>query len=312
MTHLEKINELKETIVYLYEKEGRGKKYISNLLKVDYRILCQVTNEWNLTKANINYLTPSNEKFVKKNKVFIQKRLEENSAVSEIAKELKITRDYLYYLIKRVPELQKSFQEKENRELQIKLFNKQKEEEKKKEYYNYTSLPGEIWKTILGYEDYEVSNKARVRKYSFLYDAYKLIKPYPNVRNGRLYVMLYNENKRANLQLARLVGFAFVEGYSKINNTINHKDLNVENNLPENLEWIPQAENNNHAYKNGRAKAYAYGRHGKFKKIILNDKYEFKTIRACAKFLNISETQMHRYIDKECISEKVQKIELIY
>ena len=47
-----------------------------------------------------------------------------------------------------------------------------------------------------------------------------------------------------------------------------------------------------------------------FKKIILNDMYEFKTITALAKFCGVSWTQMNRYIANECKHD--YKIEFIY
>lgn len=312
MTHKEKAVELQDTIKYLYEKEGRDKAYIARLLKIDYKVLCTYINEQGYNKANIHYMKPSNQKFVKKHQQYIKSQLDKNNSIVNIAKELGVTKDYLFYIVSRVDVLNKAFKDRAARIEQQKFIQKQEREEKILEEYGWYEIPNEKWVKILGYEDYEVSDFGRIRKFDEKYNSYRIIRQTPNVRNGRLYVMLYNNEKRANLQVSRLVGFAFVEGHSKEKNTINHKDTNVQNNKAENLEWATQEDNNIHAYNNGRNKAYAYAKNKKFKKIILNGEYEFKTIRACGKFLGVSETQMHRYIDKECFSDKVQSIEFIY
>ena len=68
MTQKEKIEMLKETITFLYEKEGRSKSYISRLLCVDRKTLVYKINEWGLIKANISYMKPSTLKFLNRNK----------------------------------------------------------------------------------------------------------------------------------------------------------------------------------------------------------------------------------------------------
>lgn len=312
MTHIQKANELEFTIRFLYEKEGRSKKYISRLLAIDYKVVCNFINEKQMEQANVYRLTPSNQKFANRNKNLIKSRLDNDIPVSKIANELHVKTDYVYYIIKRVEVLKKAFEDKKNRELFRTQQQKTENEEHIKNKLKYEDIDGEIWKPILGYENYEISNLGRVRSFVEKYCMWKLLTPTANSRNGRLYVSLFNQGKRQNLQIARLVGFAFIDGYSEINNTINHKDSNVTNNKADNLEWISQQDNNIYAYKNGRNKAYAFKKHKKFKKIILNGIYEFKTIRACAKFVGVSETQMHRYIDKECATDKIISIEFIY
>lgn len=312
MTHKEKAIELQDTIRYLYEKEGRDKAYIARLLKIDYKILCSYVKEQGYVKANIRHMNPSNQKFANKHQQYIKSQLDKNNSITNIAKELGVTKDYLFYIVSRVEVLNKASQDRAVRIKQQKIDKEQRHKEKILEGYGWYDIPDEKWSKILGYEDYEVSDFGRIRKFDEKYNSYRIICQTPNVRNNRLYVMLYNNEKRANLQVARLVGFAFVDGHSKEKNTINHKDTNVQNNKADNLEWVTQEDNNIHSYNNGRNKAYAYTKHKKFKKIILNGEYEFKTIRACGKFLGVSETQMHRYIDKECFSEKIKSIEFVY
>lgn len=55
---------------------------------------------------------------------------------------------------------------------------------------------------------------------------------------------------RVKFRVHRLVGMAWVAGYSE-DLTINHKDGNKLNNLPENLEWVSLAENTKHQWETG-------------------------------------------------------------
>lgn len=132
----------------------------------------------------------------------------------------------------------------------------------------------------------------------------------PNKNSRRPYIALISiEGKRKNLMAARIVAHAFCEGYSEVCNTVDHLDMDVANNNAENLAWVSQAENNRR--KNLVYKGHiSYCKNGKFKEIILNDTYHFKTIRALAKFLQVSETQCHRYISGE--TKFNGKIKLIY
>lgn len=241
MTHKEKIEILKNTIIFLYEKEGRSINYISKLLEVDRKQLTNKINEWNLKKINIKKLTPSNQKFANKNKQLIKSRLEQKVSVKEISKELNVGYDYLLNIIHSTEVLENTY----------KLYSqKLKKEaiEKSSRIYNYEEIENEIWKEILGYENYFISNKGRVKKYIKRYNSFCLLKQYPNIQTGRLYVKI----KDKNLQVSRLVGFAFVKGYSEENNTIEHKDNNVKNNDADNLEWVSMSINNKKAYKKGR------------------------------------------------------------
>lgn len=312
MTQKEKIELLKNTISFLYEKEGRSKSYISRLLDVDRKILSKKIIEWNLTKANISYMTPSTEKFLNKNKQLIISRLNDNIFITEIARELNVDRKKIYNIIEKDKELNNYYKQYQKR---MKDFHEERIEKQKEEsIYNYSfeELDNEIWKEIMGYDGYYVSSMGRIKKYVKTYDTFILKSlSLSNVDKNRYYVSLTTiDGKTRNLQVARLVGFAFVEGYSEEKNTINHIDKNTLNNMASNLEWVSQSENNKHAYDTGRSKVKSYQKNGKFKKIILNDTYEFKTIKALAKFCGVSETQMQRYISNEC--KHNYKIEFIY
>lgn len=306
MTQKEKIEMLKDTIIKLYEQEGRSKSYISRLLSIDRKTLTYKIQEWDLKQKKVHRLTPSNQKFANKHRQLIKSRLDNNVAQTEIAKELGVTIDYLSNIIRRDERLNKTKQEYILRIKNKAVEKKQTCMEQSSRCYEVDDIDGEIWKEILGYENYFISNFGRVKKYIKTYNSFMLVKAGKNCRSQREYVRI---NERG-LQVARLVGFAFVEGYSQENNTIDHKNGNFSDNRAENLEWVSQSENNRRAYVNGKKPHKVYSKNGKFKQVMVNDKYTFKTIVATAKFLGVSPTQVQRYISGETKSD--YNIKLIY
>lgn len=299
MTQKEKIILLKNTIQHLYENEGRSKSYISRLLEVDRKTLTHMLNNvWKMKQKKVRRLKPSNKKFLNKNRQFIKTQLDNDVSITEIAEQLNVDRQYLSRTIIRADDvLTKAVEDFHNRKSIKKptKFNTPIENKK-----------GEVWKHILGYDGYMISNFGRVKSNvvgdrSIFYE----LKPNINSRNGRLYVHLYRNKKRKSLSIARLVGHNFVDGYSTDRNTINHKDGDVTNNHYSNLEWVSQSDNNKHSYRLGRSVNVG---DKKWKKIVLDGKYEFKTIRAFARFIDKSETQARRYLTGECKFDRDIKI----
>lgn len=278
MTQKEKILELKTTIEFLYEKEGRSKSYIAKLLNVDRSTLSKQINEWTLKQKSTYRLTPSNQKFANKHKILIKSRYDNDIPETKIAAELGVSRDYLRYIVERVEVLKKAKTDSINRQ-----------QTKTTQYnYDYTNIEGEVWKEILGYNNYYVSNMGRVKQYNAAKNTYMLIEPKLNTSNNLFFVRV----KSSTLQVARLVGFAFVSGHSKENNTIEFKDNNTLNVKADNLTWVSDNKDSKR----------------KFKKIVVDNKYEFKTIQALSKFLNVSWTQASRYLDGECKIDRDIKI----
>lgn len=292
MTNKEKAALLKDTISQLYEKEGRSYSYISRLLKIDRKALTDFIKEQKMEKANCSYLTPSNQKFANRNKDFIIACYTKGYTDKDIAKQLNVAVDYLRNIAKKTPQIQKV------RQIYLDSIGEKVKEirQERNNYYHFEELDGEEWKEIKGYPDYFVSNHGRVKHYLKKYKCYRLLTPSENQLSKRYYVGIGSKN----LQVARLVAHAFVNGYSETNDTVDHINNNFQDNRACNLQWVSQSENNKRSYRrDNRAKNVAYSRNGRFKEIILNGKYHFKTIVALGKFLGVSETQTHRYISGE-------------
>ena len=107
----------------------------------------------------------------------------------------------------------------------------------------------EIWKDIPEYEGlYQVSNLGSVK--SLIND---ILLKFGDNGNGYKFVNLSKKGKAKGYYVHRLVAVSFIE--VPINKMeINHKDLNKENNLLSNLEWVTKSENQLHRYKHKPSK----------------------------------------------------------
>ena len=116
----------------------------------------------------------------------------------------------------------------------------------------------EIWKDIKNYEGrYQISNFGNVRSVTrtvLKRGKYATIKgrvlSLNYKSNGYVYIELSKNSKKKTFRVHRLVAEAFLENKDS-KKQVNHKDLNKNNNIVDNLEWSTQSENMNHAYKNG-------------------------------------------------------------
>ena len=304
LTLNKKIELNKDAIKYLYCVRGESISAISRHLNISRWSLSKKINEWGFERKMSYKMTPRLRKFISSNRDFIISRMNDGMTNREIASELCISVDKLKYTFKVDDELRNASKNRlkavhDNHEERIRNMQK---------FHSFDSIENEEWKEILGYKGYYVSNMGRVKYYLKKTKDYKLLSPSPNVRNGRLYISVINDNnEKKNLNLARVVGFSFVDGYSEEKNTIDHIDGNIKNNKASNLRWYSQSENNKNAYDNGRVKNIYRGQKRTF---IVDDKYEFKTVSSLSRFLDVSETQTRRYISGECkcIHHKIREI----
>lgn len=105
----------------------------------------------------------------------------------------------------------------------------------------------EIWKEIIGYPKYFVSNFGRLKSTKNNKETYLTG---GKTKTGYTFFCLYN-NKKDHIQMYihRLVGIYFIRA-PLIGECINHKDGNKNNNNVTNLEWCNHVENMKHGYKN--------------------------------------------------------------
>jgi len=106
----------------------------------------------------------------------------------------------------------------------------------------------EIWKEIMSYPDYKISNKGRVLSYKRNKEG-KILKG-GLAGNGYLTVILCDGVSNKRFYNHRLVGDHFIDNELK-KPQINHKNGDKLNNTVENLEWCTAKENLKHARFNG-------------------------------------------------------------
>lgn len=296
MENKKQFNDFKDIIIKLYEKEGKSIRYISNLLNVGRSNLSKQIQEWGLIESQKKHLQPSTVKFINKHRTMIKSRLDNDVTISNIARELQVKANYLSTtIIRNDMVLEKANDDRLKRSSNRKQARIEELKEKSGLTYDFEDLDNEEWREILGYPNYFVSNFGRFKKYMKSSESFILMKKTYNKAVEYNYISMINDkNKRKNLRACRVVGFAFVDGFSKEKNTINHIDGDTTNDSSYNLEWISQRDNNLHSYRvldrtvNKKPKRY--------EKIVYKEKYEFKTVRSLAKFLGVSESQAHRLL----------------
>lgn len=115
----------------------------------------------------------------------------------------------------------------------------------------------EVWKDVKGYEGYyQVSNKGRVRSVDRIIKMGKItgkvkgkILKIQNDGHGYGQVSLSREGKYKSYKVHRLVAEHFVPNPNNLKH-VNHIDGDKTNNNADNLEWVTQKENNQHAWDN--------------------------------------------------------------
>lgn len=276
----EKAELLKSTIKELYSNEGRSISYISRLLEIDRHTLSNLIKNNNFLQ--INQHKGKIRQFLKEYREVIVSKIKNGESVKQICAYCHVGYEFYQKVLEYDTELANT-----------------KNEYLKEQFEEYTKMDGEIWKPIVGYENYEASNFGRIKK------RHNIVKPILNTKHDRYYITLWANGKRKNFILARIVAHAFCDGYDENHNTVNHLDGNTHNNSAENLEWVSQSDNNLHSYKVLKRKVNI-GKPIKYI-IVYKGTYRFKTISAFSRFLNLSETQTRRWLD-EPEKHEIQKV----
>jgi hypothetical protein len=115
----------------------------------------------------------------------------------------------------------------------------------------------EIWKTIPGYTEYQISNLGNV--ISLKNSKKRMLKPAP-MQNGYLVVSLSNAGKTKTFTIHSLVAEAFL-GYKRDGfktNTVDHIDQIKTNNILTNLQLISQRENTSKSKRSSGIKTSKY------------------------------------------------------
>ncbi|WP_312681466.1 NUMOD4 domain-containing protein [Lactococcus taiwanensis] len=102
----------------------------------------------------------------------------------------------------------------------------------------------EIWRPILDYENYVVSNLGNVKNIK----SNKLLSPGLD-KDGYKLVVLYKNNKPSTRRVHRLVAQTFIPNHAN-KPQVNHKNEVRTDNRVENLEWMTSEENANYGSRN--------------------------------------------------------------
>lgn len=116
--------------------------------------------------------------------------------------------------------------------------------------------PLEIWKTIPNGEQYEASNKGRIRsKTRYIWNGKGFyLKPGQLIKQSiskRGYCVITKISGLPSQQVHRLIAMAFIPNEDSNKNQINHINGVKTDNRVENLEWCDNSYNQLHAYQMG-------------------------------------------------------------
>lgn len=110
----------------------------------------------------------------------------------------------------------------------------------------------EEWKSIKGFENYEISSKGHVRNVK----TGRILKDHHTIV-GYLQIGLCVGGKHTSKYVHRLVAEAFIPNPDK-KSDVNHIDEDKENNMVDNLNWMTRSENVNWGNRNEKSAVSQY------------------------------------------------------
>ena len=164
------------------------------------------------------------------------------------------------------------------------------------------TLPGEIWKGVIGYEGrYMISSKGRfytVPRKEQRGDSYVTIHgrilDADYDQDGYLRITLTGDNQsRFDAFIHRLVAQTFIPNPGDLPQ-VNHKDGVKTNNCVDNLEWVSNQQNVDHAWQSGLNDNRS--ENNPLTIPLLVDGQYFESIAAAARFLAVDEESLRLYV----------------
>lgn len=145
-----------------------------------------------------------------------------------------------------------------------------------------------MWKQIKGFS-YFVSSSGEIKS------SKGRIKKQSINKKGYAYVALWKNNKHKHCKVHRLVAQSFLPNPKKCSQ-INHKNGNKLDNQVNNLEWVTNQENRNHAIQN---KLIVFGEKSHYAKlsekdVLLIRKYSTLSTSVLAFIFDVSTSQIRR------------------
>lgn len=165
----------------------------------------------------------------------------------------------------------------------------------------------EIWKEVVGYDGYMVSNIGNVKSLNYRRTGKERMMKIRLGKRGYLRVGLLNKEtgKQDTLTIHRLVAMAFIPNPDNLPQ-VNHIDENKLNNNVENLEWMTQAQNINYGNHNYNSAVARMKSRNIFVYCYNNNKV-YPSCSSCAKELGISSGGVYASVTAGAKSYKYYK-----
>lgn len=303
----ERTVELKDEIFQLYSLEGKSLNHISKLFKLQRKIMTDVIkNKLNYKQSTKRIPTDRIKNLIDLHKESILAFCKNSDArwLTPIIAELKLSESELITIRANDTEIDEAINVFVNRPSLKSLQDEIRGVREAEWAREITAFDNEVWIDIKGYKGvYQISSLGRVKS------SIKVLATQFNPKIGRNQIGLCKNGKTKAFKPYRLVAEAFLTNPDNLP-TVNHMDGDCTNDVLSNLEWSSYKEQNYHKnYILKRPIAKAYGKNGKFSRVVIEDKYEFKTLVSAAKFLCVSETTIQRYLSGESKFERGIRLE---